>query len=145
MSVAAMDETAWADYIVSQFAGVETTDDWGYKFFFYGPDRMLPFVTIATSDNEYDRRSQLDRPGVFRLNIGVSRDTFQAMFGAQKFDPNAYDYTVLDQLLPHPDYAAQSFVCVLNPGAATQATVKTLLAEAHAQAVRRLARRQPKE
>jgi hypothetical protein len=38
---------------------------------------MLPFATIASTGNEYERISYLDRPGVFRLNIGVSRETFR--------------------------------------------------------------------
>ena len=37
------------------FEGVETATAQGYTFFFYGPDRKLPFATLATQDNEYDR------------------------------------------------------------------------------------------
>src|SRR5690242_7705524 len=81
-----MDEKHITDYIMNTFAGVETAATLGYTFFFYGPDRMLPFTTIATADNEGDRVSSLDRPGVFRLNIGVSKQTFQALFGTGKVD-----------------------------------------------------------
>ena len=70
-----MDETAVAEYITGTFAGVETASTGGYAFFFYGPDRMLPFATLATADNEFDRASNLDRPGVFRLNIAGSGGT----------------------------------------------------------------------
>jgi len=137
-----MDETSIARYILDVFAGVETTDNLGYTFFFYGPDRMLPFATIATADYPYDRVSNLDRPGVFRLNIGVSRQTFQSLFGASKVDASAYDLTALDVIMPHPDYAAQNFVCVLNPGEMTLEKVRELLAEAYELAVRRHGRRQ---
>ncbi len=137
-----MDETALASYITDTFAGVESLAAMGYLFFFYGPDRKLPFATIALEDNEHDRVSNLDRPGVFRLNIGVGRQTFQSLFGAEKVDVSAYDFTALDTIMPHPDYAPQHFVCVLNPGDATLATVRTLLAEAHEIAARRHARRQ---
>ncbi len=139
-----IDETTIAEYIAGSFAGVETTDALGYKFFFYGPDRMLPFATLATADNPGDRASNLDRPGVFRLNIGVSRQTFQSLFGASKVDVSAYDFTVLDKIMPHPDYAAQYYVCVLNPSETTFETVQTLLAEAYDLAVRRHSKRQPK-
>jgi hypothetical protein len=71
---------------------------------------------------------------VFRLNIGVGRDEFQALFGAQDGD---LDYTVFDRLLPHPVYATQSWVCVVNPGEATDAEVRRLLRDAHARASRR--------
>ena len=139
-----VDATTIAEYIADTFAGVETTDNWGYKFFFYGPDRKLPFATIATADYQYDHISNLDRPGVFRLNIGVSRQTFQSLFGASKVDVSAYDFTVLDEIMPHPEYAAQNFVCVLNPGETTFEKVQALLAEAYDLAVRRHSKRQPK-
>jgi len=132
-----MDETALAQYIMDTFAGVENTSALGYTFFFYGPERKLAFVTIATADNEYDRISNLDRPSVFRLNIGVSKQTFQSLFGTGKVDTSLYDYTTLDTIMPHPDYAAQNFVCVLNPSDATMDTVRALLAEAYDLAVRR--------
>ena len=136
-----LDEAAITSYITGTFEGVETMAAMGYTFFFYGADRMLPFATIASADNEGDRVSNLDRPGVFRLNIGVSRSTFQSLFGAGKVDTSAYDFTALDTLMPHPDYAAQSFLCVLNPSDATFETLRPLLSEAYNLAVRRDARR----
>jgi len=139
-----MDEITIAKYIIDTFAGVETTDNFGYTFFFYGPDRKLPFATIASADNPYDRVSNLDRPGVFRLNIGVSRQTFQSLFGASKVDVSVYDFTALDKIMPHPEYAAQYYVCVLNPSETTLERVRALLAEAYDLAVRRHAKRQIK-
>ena len=136
-----LDEAAITSYITGTFEGVETMAAMGYTFFFYGADRMLPFATLASADNEGDRVSNLDRPGVFRLNIGVSRPTFQSLFGAGKVDTSAYDFTALDTLMPHPDYAAQSFLCVLNPSDATFETLRPLLSEAYNLAVRRDARR----
>jgi len=144
-----MDETSITQYITDTFAKVETTTAQGYTFFFYGPDRKLPFATLATQDNDYDRASNLNRSSVFRLNIGVSRDTYHSLFGPQPSSPGrdgmidpGYDFTALDQLLPHPVYAPQSWVCVLNPSAETFQTVKSLLAEAYELAVRRQARRE---
>jgi hypothetical protein len=99
-------------------------------------------ATIAIADNEYDHVSNLDRPGVFRLNIGVSRQTFQSLFGTNKVDVSAYDYTALDKIMPHPAYAAQRFVCVLNPSDVTFESVRALLAEAYDSAVRRHSKRQ---
>src|SRR5689334_11008030 len=136
-----MDEKSITDYIMNSFAGAETTTNLGYVFFFYGPDRMLPFATIASTGNEYERVSNLDRPGVFRLNIGVSKQTFQSLFGKGKVDAGAYDFTVLDTLMPHPDYAAQSWLCVLNPSDTTFRQLRPLLSEAYDLAVRRANRR----
>src|SRR5574341_750025 len=137
-----MDETTTAKYITDTFTGVETAFNFGYTFFFYGSDHKLPFATIATADNEYDRVSNLDRPGVFRLNIGVSKQTFQSLFGTGKVDVGAYDFTTLDKIMPHPEYAAQHYVCVLNPSDVTFKNVQALLAEAHELAVRRHSKRQ---
>lgn len=143
-----MTEEAISAAITTAFAGVETTTAMGATFFFVGDERMLPFATLVTSD-EHDTASDLDRPGVFRLNIGVGRATFVAQFGAvPRSDEGAYaplpgyDYTALDTLLPHPVYGRQYWVCVLNPSAATfERTVRPLLAEAYAAAARKGARR----
>src|SRR6185312_10138673 len=85
--------------------------------------------------------SQLDRPGVYRLNIGVSRDTFRSLFG---YLPNeepvngvTYDFAALDKVMPHPAYGLQSYVCVLNPSPETFETVKPLLVEAYSLAASR--------
>jgi hypothetical protein len=137
-----MDEAAIAKYITDTFAHVETASNFGYMFFFYGTDRKLPFATIAAADNEYDCTSNLDRPGVFRLNIGVSRETFRSLFGTRQVDINAYDLTALNKVMPHPDYAAQHYVCVLNPSGTTFEHVQSLLAEAFDLAVQRHKKRQ---
>ena len=140
-----MNEASVADYITKTFLGVETITNFGYTFFFYGSDHRLPFATLASSDNDYERISNLDRPGVFRLNIGVSKETFQSLFGTAKVDVSSYDFTVLDAIMPHPDYAQQYFICVLSPSEATFERVRTLLAEAYDIAVRRHTRRNKNE
>lgn len=148
-----MDEAAMTRYITGAFAGVETTEAYGYTFFFYGPDRKLPFATLASSDNEHDRVSNLDRPSIYRLNIGVSKETYRALFGPQPARAEAdgvvdtgHDFSALDQVMPHPVYAPQSWVCVLRPSEATfQHTVQPLLAEAYALAVKRHTKAPPQD
>jgi hypothetical protein len=111
-------------------------------FFFYGPGRQMPLATLVTKD-DYDSVSNLNRPSVFRLNIGVSKQTFRALFGSQPLSANdsaaadsGYDFTALNQLLPHPVYGKMYWVCVLNPSEATfQQSVRPLLAEAYDMAV----------
>ena len=82
-----MDEYSIMQYITDTFGGVETSAAQGYTFFVYGPDRMMPFATIATTDNEFDRASDLDRQSVYRLNVGISRSTYQGLFGPQPSAP----------------------------------------------------------
>lgn len=132
-----MNESAVVDYIMKTFSEVETTTAFGYTFFFYRSERKLPFATLISSDQDYDRISNLDRPGVFRLNIGISRQTFQSLFGTAKVDVNSYDFTALDVLMPHPEYAKQHFICVLSPSEATFERIRLLLAESYDIAVRR--------
>lgn len=140
-----MTETSITHYITDSFPRVETSDNYGYKFFYYGADRMRPFASLATADYDYDRFSNLDRPGVFRLNIGIRKATFQTLFGTDRVDLSDYDFTQLDRIMPHPEYAAQFFVCVLNPGEATLQIVQELLAEAHDLAMGRHAKREMSE
>jgi len=65
---------------------------------------------------------------VFRLNIGVTRATFERLVGSDT-EP---DYTALDRLLPHPVYAKQLWISILNPSTRTwRDVVVPLLAEAH--------------
>jgi len=131
-----MIETAITRYILDTFSGVETTENFGYTFFFFGSERMLPMASIASSDNEYDRVSNLDRPDVFRLNLGISRETFRSLFGG-RLDLNSYDFTALDTLMPHPHYSQQYYVCILNPSKSNSEMVKRLLKEAYELAVTR--------
>jgi hypothetical protein len=112
---------------------------------FYDPDgsdpadRRMPFATIVTKDYPgFDTESNLDRPGVFRLNVWVSRQTIEGLFGTTDGE---WDHAALDTALPHPVYAAQSWVAILNPGPATSALARTLLTEAHERAVARHQRR----
>lgn len=77
----------------------------------------------------FDEASNLNRPGMFRVNVWVSRDPFERETWA--VDESAVDYTVLDEVIPHPVCGAQSWLRVLSPGPATDETVKALLVEAH--------------
>ena len=161
-----MDEASITQYVTDTFDGVNVVVGsreagspevaWDDTFFIYDPGRQLPpahqfpFATIVTKDyGDFDCASQLNRPGVFRLNIGVGKETYRSLFGPQPSSPPAgsavatgHDFAALDQLLPHPVYASMSWVCVLNPSAATFEAVRPLLAEAYLLAVSRYAKRE---
>jgi hypothetical protein len=131
MDAASKTEVEIARHILETFEDVETQESCGYTFFFVGEYRMLPFVTLIGADTDYDQVSDLDRPGVYRLNIGVRKETFRSLFGEGKVDTSGFDYRTLDTIMPHPDYAPQHWVCVLNPSDTTWETVQSLLAEAY--------------
>lgn len=117
---------------------VQRTEAYGYTLFFVGDDHRLPFVTIADADQEADRVSHLDRQGVFRINVGVSKATFAALVGDLRSED--VDHRLLDRFLPHPHYAKQSWVCILNPGPQNADVVEELIVEAHAIAAERARR-----
>ena len=151
-----MNEAAITNYITSTFDGVRVVDAWGDKFFFYNPTQQEPdevyLATLKSNDDDYDRFSNLSRDGIFRLNIGIGKETYQSLFGERPSRHRApepsepeHDFTVLDQLLPHPVYAHLYWVCVLNPSQATFEQVKNLLAEAYDLAVNKVEKRASRE
>jgi hypothetical protein len=132
-----MNEAAIIEYINTTFSDVTATLHEENYFFFYDPEKKFTFATLMTNDIN-DQASNLNRPGIFRLNIGVNRETYQALFGVQPawgknggVVDTGHDFTVLDQFMPHPIYAPMSWICILNPSAATVETVKKYLAEAY--------------
>ena len=134
-----MDESAVIDYIMKTFPKVETVTEYGYDMFFYRSDRKLSFATMISSDYDYDHVSNLNRPGVYRLNIGVTKQTFQSLFGTDQVNVNDYDFTALDVIMPHPEYAQYHFICVLSPSDESFEEIRPLLAEAYDIAARRYA------
>jgi len=114
-------------YITETYPDTIITHALGGTFFSCNEQSWPNFATVATTD-EFDDASELGRDGVFRLNIGVTGRTFD-----RHVDPTAQpDYTALDRMLPHPVYAAQHWLSILNPSASSFETiVKPLLDEAH--------------
>jgi len=154
-----MNEFEMSRYITETFVGVDVVVEAGNSFFFYNPDpsilpdHMFPWVTLMTNDVN-DQFSNLDRPSIYRLNIGVSKATFQTLFGSSKRSVgkdsteqgeavfSGYDFTALDRVMPHPVYGKMYWVCVLNPRDATlETTVRPLLDEAYAMAANKYSSR----
>lgn len=114
---------------VTALENVQRTEAYGYIFFFVGDDHRMPFVTLASSDQEFDNISNLSRDGVFRINIGISKQSFQKLFASAPAEE--VDHTALNAFMPHPEYAKQNFICILNPSGENEATTKALIREAH--------------
>jgi hypothetical protein len=136
-------QTLLPDVVVVVATGQNGAPDvsWGDTFFFYDPHgrggdaQKFPFATIVSKDyGEFDNASNLDREGVYRLNVGLSSGTYDLMFPP---DSGPYDFTRLDVVMPYPIYGRNHWVCVLNPSAATVDSLRPLLAEAHGRSVRR--------
>lgn len=138
---------------VATLPGLDTLQTPIAHFFYYDPardtphDKRQPFTTLVTAD-DYDPVSDLSRPGVYRLNIGVTRETYQALLGplppwGKDGGPieTGHDFTRLDTILPHPIYAPLGWICILNPSHAQWPRVQDHIREAHALAARQYATR----
>ncbi|MDQ3289550.1 MAG: DUF6194 family protein [Pseudomonadota bacterium] len=147
-----VEESAIARYICDSFAGIVPVTAWGEASFFYNPRRALPrgvyFATLKNKDGDNDRASDLDRPAVFRLNIGISKATYRQLVGPLPARPSAgsvvatgHDFSALDTLLPHPVYGLMAWVSVLNPTPATFDLTRPLLDEAYGLAVAKFCKR----
>jgi hypothetical protein len=125
---------------------------WGDTFFYYDPEgnrpenQRLPFATVVIHDYAgWDTESDLDRDGIFRVNVAIGRSGFESLLGHSPAEHathhTEFDYTATDVVIPHPTYAAQGWVSILNPADRTSTELRKLLDEAHALASRRYARR----
>lgn len=113
----------------------------GNSFFFVPAEteRMFPFATLVRHDDAYEVFSGLNRPGIYRLNIGVGKARLRSLVD----EALIFDFTALDTLMPHPTYASAGWVCLLNPSPKTYGTVKTLLAVAYERSEKRVKASQP--
>lgn len=122
--------------------GSETPEiAWGDHFFYYAPDGRVPpgqpYATVVTKDYPGEPASGLGG-GRWRVNIHVGRAQVPASDRV-----NQEDITRADVVLPHPVYARQGWIAVINPGPATTATVLELLRAAHSEAAARRAHHDP--
>ncbi len=129
-------------YSITNLPDTVLVESWGEIGIFYNPQQKLKrgiyVATIKQKDGDNDKASNLNREGVFRLNIGLSKKTFKELFGDIPKRPQAggvvdmnFDFTVLDEIIPHPVYAWMGWVSVLNPSEETFKKCKPLVLEAY--------------
>ena len=96
------------------------------------------FATVVwTDEHDEGAPSNLARPGVYRVNVGVDRETFDRLVG----DMAEPDYAAFDRFFPHPVYAKQRWISVLNPSHSTvRATLMPLISDGHARLATRRSR-----
>jgi hypothetical protein len=132
--------------ISSQLDGVIPKSSWGETSLFYNPGKKLPngvyFCTVKENDGDNDKSSNLSREGIYRVSIGVSKDTYESKFGVKPKRPpkggivdTGHDFTKTNMLMPHPIYAWMSWVCVLSPTQELFNEIYPLIVEAHGNAM----------
>ena len=134
------DPEAISNHIRERYADVDVVSALGASFFSVDGEKHWPnFATIVTTD-EHDEGAPSNltaRPDAFRLNIGVGRATFERLVGSQR-QPN---YAELDRIVPHPVYAKQRWISIVNPSHATfRDVILPLLDEAHSRVTATTAR-----
>ena len=128
--------------LTARFPGIVPKASWGETSLFYNPGGVLPngvyFCTVKDHDGANDTASDLDRPGVYRIALGLPRDRYEALFGARPSRPpkggvvtTGHDFAAVDVLTPHPVYAWMGWVQVLSPSAATLTNLEPLFVEAY--------------
>lgn len=102
-------------YCLSRLRETVRIESRGEQGVFYNPGhkfkRGIYVLIVKEKDGPNGRASRLDRPGVFRVNLGVGKDTFRRLFGLRPARPPRggvigmdVDFTARDALLPHPIY-----------------------------------------
>lgn len=147
-----MSETLTVEEIVgdlaARFPGLAPKASWGETSLFYNPGRLLPngvyFCTVKERDGANDRASRLDRPGVFRVTLGLPNDRYEELFGPRPARPpkggvvaTGHDFADTDVLMPHPIYAWMGYVQILSPSATSFRDLEPLVVEAHRHAAAR--------
>ena len=132
--------------LAAVYPGTRLVDAWGETSLFYNPDEKLPrgvyFATVKSKDGDNDKASNLDRDGVFRLNLGTSPKLFRERFGAPPARPakgghvdGPWDFTQSNCLTPHPVYGWMSWVSILNPNADSLKQLQPMIDAAYDKAV----------
>jgi hypothetical protein len=121
--------------IQKEYTGLVVKENWGETGLFYNPESRLKkgiyLLTFKEKDGKHDVSPNLKRKDIYRLNLGISKDTFLTLFEFIPKRPNVggvvemnFDFSQIDTIMPHPIYAWMAWICVLNP---TEKTFQTLL------------------
>jgi hypothetical protein len=148
-TIEGMDADSMIRHISHDLPDVAVAQQMGDSFFFHERgDRVMPFATVVRHDHGDGISAPLAREGAYRVSIGLTKAGYTALFGDPPRERGArgvldtgFDHATEDRVAPHPHYASQYWVSVLNPGPATTAAVRELLADAHAYATRKAERR----
>lgn len=140
------------EYCLNQLEGTVLVNSWGERGIFYNPENKLKrgvyILTVKEKDGENDSSSNLSRENIYRVNLGVHKDTFREIFGTIPKRPSKggvvdmeYDFTVTDKILPHPVYAWMGWICFLNPSQKTFDELKPYISEAYEYAKEKYAKK----
>lgn len=113
-------------YLLATYQHVNPINSWGERSYFINPEQKLKrgsyFVTIKSKDGANDKASNLNRPRVFRLNIGLTPEKYIEIFSSRPSRPSKgrviagnYDFQALNTFIPHPVYGWMGWIAINNP------------------------------
>lgn len=141
-------------YIQNHYKHISTKKVYGEISFFYNPSNAFKngayLCTIKLKDGPNDKASNLCATGAFRLNIGIPKEEYAALFGSIPKRPakgeiicGNYDFTQKNRLLPHPVYGWMSWVCIVAPSEEMFYEIVPYIDMAYSKAQLILSRRKP--
>ena len=147
-----MNKNKILNYCLENLEGTVLVESWGEKGIFYNPGHVLKrgvyILTVKEKDGDNDKSSDLNRAGIYRVNLGIQKQTFTELFGAVPKRTAAggvvdmeYDFSELDKILPHPVYAWMAWICALNPSEQTFEELKPYIQEAYTYAKEKFKKR----
>lgn len=117
---------------------------WGDHFFYWAPGGKIPggqpYATVVTKDYPGEPRSGLDPAGRWRVNVHVGNKVRAELTGAPEQGVE-HGFRAVDVFLPHPVYAAQGWIAVVDPGENTTPALLSLLHRARDDAKERARRK----
>ncbi len=108
-----MQPTDILDYCTTNLTGTVLAKNWGEQGIFYNPGNVLKkgvyILTIKEKDGENDNASRVNREGVYRMNLGLRKETFRRLFHTVPPRPPAGGVVDLEY-----DFAKEKFRKRLN-------------------------------
>ncbi len=121
-----INESTIETYLLKTYKHINPVNSWGERSYFVNPEMKLKrgsyFATVKSKDGENDKASHLNRVGVFRLNIGLTPQKYEEMFGLRPVRPpkggiveGNFDFQALNIFMPHPVYGWGGWIAINNP------------------------------
>ena len=134
--------------VQNSFKGLVKNINWGEIGLFYNPENKLSkgiyLLTFKEKDGANDKASNIDRENVYRMNLGISKESFFQLFGNKPKRPKAgqiidmpYDFSELNRIMPHPVYGWMNWICDLNPTKETFNKLFPLIKEGYSLALKK--------
>lgn len=136
-------------HLLSNFKDLVAIQSWGEDALFYNPGGKKPrgiyFCTFKEKDGPNDKASELNRGGIYRFNVGISKQDYTLMFGSVPKRPSkggvietGHDFRQINVITPHPVYGWMHWISVLNPSKKTIETLSPIIERSYQLAVKKI-------